>query len=123
MKLLRIFFCAIGVSISVAGCFSLNSDGVIGALKDRDRLDGTKVSIVGRLKSSHGYFNIFSKDGKECIGLLMTDEQRIASKALDGRFVTVTGTFESEGCGKKGFCVEHICSPDILEKITIINSM
>lgn len=91
------------------------------ALIDRSAiLDRTVVSVRGTLSvAEHGLINLHSRNKDECVGLLLTQADMDKYASWDRRDVLVTGTLESEGCGRDGFCDEHLCGPAILTGVTI----
>jgi hypothetical protein len=83
-------------------------------------LDRTVVNVRGILSvDEHGLINLYSGDRDVCVGLLLTRAQLARYSTWHGSRALVTGTFESEGCGRDGFCDEHLCGPAILTGVTI----
>lgn len=105
--------------LATSSCAQGGLDDVYSIMSVRADRDGEKVVLKGFLKVNSGYYNLFSGDQKECIGLLLTDAQRESYKGLAGQRVAATGTFEAEGCGRNGICVEHMCGPAILTNVTV----
>lgn len=103
---------------SLMACATTHQDDIVLAVENRKDNDGKVIILSGTLRESNGYYNLFSKNGQECVGVLLTDGQKEDYKSLVGRRVTLTGTLEAEGCGRDGICVEHICGPTIMTRIT-----
>lgn len=104
----------------LASCAATLQDPVVAVVKGSKENDGKFISLAGVLREKNGFFNLFSKDGEECVGVLLTDQQRNDYRASAGKRVTLTGTLEAEGCGRDGICVEHLCGPTILTNITAL---
>lgn len=104
---------------ALSSCATDHRDDVYSAVQARNANDGKSITISGLLKTNSGYYNLFSSDQKECIGLLLTDSQRQAYEGLAGQKVVVTGKLDAEGCGRDGICVEHICGPTILTDVSV----
>ena len=109
---------AIFGSFLVVSCVS-GADDVYSAIEKRAAQDGETVTVGGTLKTTNGYFNLFSRDQRECIGLLLTDAQREEYRTYVGKRIQARGQLEAEGCGREGICVEHLCGPTILTKVTL----
>lgn len=110
---------ALTVSVVLVSCTTGHTDEVYSAIESRFVNDGKIITVQGILQFNSGYYNIFSEDRKECIGLLLTDRQRQSYKELIDRKAVVTGKLDAEGCGRDGICVEHICGPTILKEASI----
>lgn len=111
------------LTASVAGflvsCVSSHRDDVIRTMANRIENNGKSVTVSGILRERGGYYNLFSNDGKECIGILLTDRQRREYRRFADHRVTVAGTLEAEGCGREGICVERLCGPTIMTGVTV----
>ena len=123
MKQSIILLVVASLSLATSSCAHDGLDDVYSIMSARAERDGQNVSLRGVLKINNGYYNLFSKDQQECVGLLLTNNQRERFKELAGQQVAVTGTFEAEGCGRDGICVEHICGPAILTNVTVSPSV
>lgn len=119
MKNTRITFIAIMIGVTLSSCVTDSRDSVYSAIEERSENDGKPITVHGLLKTNSGYYNLFSRDGKECIGLLLTDNQRQSYKGFADQKVMVTGKLDAEGCGRDGICVEHICGPTILTDVSV----
>lgn len=64
---------------------------------------------------------IFSSDGRDCIGPLLTNNQRQERERLDGRNVLLSGILESRGCADHYYCNEHLCGPELLTHVEFTN--
>lgn len=116
----RIQALGMGLACLIASsCASDGPDEVYSAISARLTNDGKLLSVHGLLKTNAGYYNLYSQNQKECVGLLLTDSQREKYTNLIGQQVVVRGTFKSEGCGREGICVEHICGPAIFTDVII----
>lgn len=104
---------------SLVACAATRHDDVILVVEHRKDNDGKVISLSGTLRERSGYYNLFSINGRECVGVLLTDSQKDDYKYLVGRRVTLTGTLEAEGCGRDGICVEHLCGPAIMTSVTV----
>jgi hypothetical protein len=89
-------------------------------LSQSSALDNEEVKLKGRLEvEEHGLINIYSRDGKQCVGLLLSRDQMARYAGFARRQVLVTGRLEKEGCGRDGFCDEHLCGPAVLKDATV----
>lgn len=119
MRIRKTTSIAIMVGVALSSCVTGGRDDVYSAIEERAENDGKSVTVRGLLKTNSGYYNLFSSNGKECIGLLLTDSQRQSYKGLVDQKVVVTGNLDAEGCGRDGICVEHICGPTILTDVSV----
>lgn len=103
----------------LASCTASHRDDVRLAMANRNNNDGKLVTVSGMLRERSGYYNLFSSDGQECIGVLLTDSQKLNYRSFSGQKVKVAGTLKSEGCGREGICVEHLCGPTIMTGVTV----
>ena len=108
-----------GAFLALAACATGSAFSVHRLLSERQAHQATRVSVVGVLGLRHGLVNLFSRNGRECIGLLTHVEDRDSYAALNGQMVSVSGTLEAEGCGRDGICDEHLCGPAILRDVTV----
>ena len=104
--------------VSLAACASIEADSVKQLIESRAMHDGQPVQVVGTLRYDNGIVNLYSRDVRECIGLLTYVEQQEHYRRLDGRHVRVTGLLDAEGCGLRGFCVERLCGPAVIRQVT-----
>lgn len=104
---------------SLLSCTTPHHDDVVKAILNRIDNDGNSIVVSGILRRSSSYYNLFSSDGRECIGILLTDRQMSEYSSIVNHRVTVAGTLEAEGCGREGICVEHLCGPTIMTGVTI----
>ena len=111
-----LFSAALGFSL--VACATALNDEVVSAVERRAEHNGRTVTLSGELRERKGFYNLHSRDGQECIGLLLTDQQRVEYRSSVGRRVTLTGTLEAEGCGGNNMCVEHLCAPTILTGVS-----
>lgn len=114
--------CIFGIALAcltASSCATDKQDQVYSVVNARSDNDGKTLTVSGLLKVDNGYYNLFSRDQKECIGLLLTDSQRESYRSLINRRVAATGKFSAEGCGRAGICVEHICGPAILTDVAV----
>lgn len=102
----------------LSACSTPPKDEVIEMLDRRLDNDGKTVTVTGILGVYRIYYNLYSKDGQRCIGLLLSDDQRVEYKSSVGKRVTLTGTLEAEGCGRDGICMDSLCSPTIMTHVT-----
>jgi len=82
--------------------------------------DGTRVTVHGRLHLTHGLINLYSRNRRLCVGLLVPINQVERFRRLAGREVTVSGRVQAEGCGREGICDEHLCGPAILRDVELL---
>ncbi|MBB5986633.1 hypothetical protein [Sphingobium lignivorans] len=104
---------------SLMACAATHQDDVVVAVEHRKDNDGKVIILSGTLRERNGYYNLFSRNNQECVGILITDSQKEDFKSLVGKRVTLTGTLEAEGCGRDGICVEHLCGPTIMTGVTV----
>jgi hypothetical protein len=107
------------VVAAVASCTTASEYTVRTLIQERSAKDGTYVTVRGVLGLRHGLVNLFSHDREECIGLLTYVDEGARYSRLDGRTVVASGTLQSEGCGREGFCDEHLCGPAILRNVSV----
>lgn len=116
----RAIYCTM---ILMSSCASLSqgssSNNVSMIVERRLSVDGQIVAIHGLLKEDGGYYNIYSRDGERCVGLLLTDLQRSEYRVHANSEVLVRGVLEAEGCGREGVCVERLCGPAILTGVAL----
>lgn len=108
-----------GAFLAIASCAAGSAFSVHRLLSERQAHQAMRVSVVGVLGLRHGLVNLFSRNGRECIGLLTHVEDRGSYSALNGQTVLVSGILEAEGCGRNGICDEHLCGPAILRDVTV----
>lgn len=106
------------ISILFTSCIA-SRDDVTHTMEHRNNYNEKTISISGVMRENSGFYNLFSNDRQECIGLLLTDSQRLEYKSYVGHRVTVAGILKAEGCGREGICVEHLCSPTIMTGVTV----
>lgn len=106
--------------MSLISCASTLQDSVVDTVSRSKQNDGKSITVSGFFREKNGYYNLFSKDNDECIGVLLTDQQKNEFRSRSGKRVTITGTLEAEGCGRDGICVEHLCGPTIMTNITAL---
>jgi len=119
MRITKTTLMVIMVGVTLSSCVTDGRDDVYSAIEGRVENDGKSLTLRGLLKTNSGFYNLFSSDRKECIGLLLTDSQRQSYEALVDQKVVVTGNLDAEGCGRDGICVEHICGPTILTDVSV----
>lgn len=107
-------------TLLLVSCAATLQDEVVSAVARSKENNGKTITISGILKERNGYYNLFSRNGNECVGILLNDQQREEYSPRAGKRVTITGTLEAEGCGRDGICVEHLCGPTIMTSITIL---
>lgn len=120
MKVSRKTLVMIISCIALTSCITNLRDEVHSTIESQTENDGQIVTIQGFLKTNNNYYNLFSGDGKVCIGLLLTDTQRQRFQRLVDKRVFVKGRLDAEGCGRRGICVEHICGPTILTDVLVL---
>ena len=108
--------CMVSLLFSCAGG---RPDNISNIIANRALYNNKVVTVSGILREKNRYYNLFSGYKRECIGLLLTDGQKEAYKTNNNRRVMVSGTLRSEGCGREGICVEHLCGPTIMTGVTI----
>jgi hypothetical protein len=105
--------------VGLASCAASSIDPVSALLAERQERDGQRVNVEGVIGiDQHGLANLYSRDRGECVGLLITDQQRRHLASLEGRIAVVSGVIRAEGCGRDSFCDEHLCGPAILTDMT-----
>lgn len=107
------------VATLLVSCVSSHGDPVVLAVTNRAGNNGRLIMVSGTFRERNGYYNLFSSDGQECIGILTTDRQKIDYRSFVGQKVSVVGILQAEGCGREGICVEHLCGPTIMTGVTI----
>lgn len=114
------FLSTLAIAGAAACATVLGGPNTVSLLLDNaDSRDGQRVNVGGTLVSSHGLMNLYSSDRRECVGLLITDEQRASYLELEGRDIAVSGVFRAQGCGRDGICDEHLCAPGILVDVSL----
>jgi hypothetical protein len=104
----------------LASCVTDEGPGsVSNLLAQRQAVDGQVVTVRGILSARHGLLNLYSRDRQQCVGLLVTDADRLRYAGLDGRPVQATGRMMAEGCGRNGICDERLCGPAVLRDIQV----
>jgi hypothetical protein len=104
----------------LASCVAGEGPGSVpNLLAQRQAVDGHVVTVRGILGTRHGLFNLYSRDRQHCVGLLVTDAQRLRYVGFDGRPVEATGRMMAEGCGRNGICDEHLCGPAVLRDVQV----
>jgi hypothetical protein len=81
--------------------------------------DGKRVQVSGIVTPRGNMLNLFSRSGKECIGLLVSDEQKKDLRQFVGRRVVASGILDAQACGRNGVCSEHLCGPAVLRDVTL----
>jgi hypothetical protein len=104
----------------VAAVHPLSVDDILKLPLDHD---GQRVQIEGTLSPRHGFLNLFSQDKKQCVGLLLTPNERGMLGTYSERKVSVSGIFRAEGCGRDGICDEHLCGPGVLTDVSLISKV
>ena len=94
-------------------------DEVHDLLADRSAFDRRDIELTGILRMDHGVANLYSRDGRECIGLVSSAADQPHYRALDGRRVHVRGKLDAEGCGLRGMCTHQMCGPAIMRDVTV----
>lgn len=107
-------------TVSLISCAVTMQDSVVDTVSRSRQNDGKSITVSGLLREKNGYYNLFSKNNEECVGVLLTDQQKKEFRSSAGKRVALTGTLEAEGCGRDGICVEHLCGPTIMTNITTL---
>lgn len=106
-------------AVFLLSCASSKSNNVKMVVESRNQYSNKIVSISGILRERNSFYNLFSNDSQECIGVMLTDSQKELYKNMNGRNVAVRGILKPEGCGREGICVEHLCGPTIVTDVTV----
>ena len=114
---------AIGVmaSLSIVSCALDMKPSVGDILNFATRHNGHQITVRGRISSRHGLLSLFNRSAKQCIGLILTPSERLSFSKYVEREISVTGTFQADGCGRDGVCDEHLCGPGVLTHVTLLS--
>lgn len=107
------------VTSSVSACVSLNQNNVVETISSASALDGSTVSVTGRLHMNHNLMNLYSSDRKQCIGLILDRDEYLALQTYVGRNVSLRGELVAKGCGSDIICDEHLCGPVNLREVSL----
>lgn len=105
----------------IPSCSDVSVNNISDIISNSSRFDGNTVTLYGTIRVNSGFYNIFPRDGRSCIGLLLTNAQRQESARLEGRRVLLTGILESRGCADHYICNEHLCGPELLTHVEFLN--
>jgi hypothetical protein len=90
-------------------------------LRSPIQYDGQRIQVRGILSPRHDFLNLFTKDKQQCLGLLLTSNERATLTGYSERKVSLIGSFRAEGCGRDGICDEHLCGPGVLTNVSLIS--
>jgi hypothetical protein len=111
--------------IGAATLSACATDAVVGGdplaelLGRSQALDGQEVQAEGIFRARQGVANLYSRDGRQCLGLLTHTVSADEMPSLEGRSVRATGRLMAEGCPKGGTCSEHLCGPAVLYNVRV----
>ena len=111
--------CGLLVALLIQACATQSPDPVRELVSERVSRDGTVVELSGILRSNHGLLNLYARNGRTCVGLLMRNEEIARYQSLAGRMITLSGTLHAEGCGRDGICDEDLCGPAVLGDVRV----
>lgn len=107
------------ILVFLFSCASPKANNVKKTVENIDQYRDKTVSISGILRECNNFYNLFSNDLQECIGVMLTDSQKKLYKNVGDQNVTVRGIMKPQGCGHDGICVEHLCGPTIITDVTV----
>jgi hypothetical protein len=96
---------------ALASCSSAVSSYNVSSLLSSDANGISIVSVSGILQYSKGSLNLYSRSGNVCVGILASENELQQFRAFSRKSVTVTGTYDPQGCGENGICDHNLCGP------------
>lgn len=88
-------------------------------VSERQSLNGQEVQAKGTFSARHGVANVYSRNRRQCIGLLTHTVPAVDWAAFEGRTVRVAGRLMAAGCPKGGTCNQHLCGPAVLYNVRV----
>lgn len=106
--------------LTIACSPSMKSFSVRDILKLPNRYDGRIIQVQGVISPRHGILNLFTKNKQQCLGLILKPSERAKLIEHSERKISLSGTFQAEGCGRDAICDEHLCGPGVLTNVSLI---
>lgn len=111
---------ALAAIFVTCSCATAEGGDPVGRLvAERQSLNGQQVQAEGTFSARHGVANVYSRDRRQCIGLLTHTVPAWDLAAFEGRTVRVAGRLMAAGCPKGGTCNEHLCGPAVLYNVRV----
>lgn len=108
------------VALALGACATRVGDDPVGRLLAQSQsLNGQEVQAEGVFRARQGVANLYSRDRRQCIGLLTHDVGAGELASLEGRTVRASGRLMAKGCPKGGSCSEHLCGPAVLYNVRV----